>query len=38
VDNEVVINSDKKLTIGEFVNVKITKAYDYDLEGEVVVG
>lgn len=37
VDNEVVINSDKKLTVGEFVNVKITKAYDYDLEGEVVV-
>lgn len=36
VDNEVVINSGKKLTIGTFVNVKITKAYDYDLEGEVV--
>jgi ribosomal protein S12 methylthiotransferase len=36
VDNEVVINSDKKLTVGEFVSVKITKAYDYDLEGEVV--
>ncbi|MDI3321534.1 30S ribosomal protein S12 methylthiotransferase RimO [Pinibacter soli] len=36
VDNEVVISSDKKLTVGEFVNVKITKAYDYDLEGEVV--
>jgi ribosomal protein S12 methylthiotransferase len=36
VDNEVVIHSDKKLPIGEFVNVKITKAYDYDLEGEVV--
>ena len=36
VDNEVVINTDKKLAIGEFVNVKITKAYDYDLEGEVV--
>ena len=36
VDNEVVINSIKKLPIGEFVNVKITKAYDYDLEGEVV--
>jgi ribosomal protein S12 methylthiotransferase len=37
VDNEVVIHSTKKLPIGEFVNVKITKAYDYDLEGEVVV-
>ncbi|ANI90158.1 ribosomal protein S12 methylthiotransferase RimO [Arachidicoccus ginsenosidimutans] len=36
VDNEVIIHSTKKLTIGEFVNVKITKAYDYDLEGEVV--
>lgn len=36
VDNEVVIQSDKKLPIGEFVNVKITKAFDYDLEGEVV--
>lgn len=36
VDNEVIINSDKKLAIGEFVNVKITKAYDYDLEGELV--
>lgn len=36
VDNEVVIHSDKKLPIGEFVNVKITRAYDYDLEGEVV--
>ncbi|MBA4259689.1 MAG: 30S ribosomal protein S12 methylthiotransferase RimO [Chitinophaga sp.] len=36
VDNEVVIHSSKKLPIGEFVQVKITKAYDYDLEGEVV--
>ena len=36
VDNEVVIHSAKKLPIGEFVNVKITKAYDYDLEGEVI--
>lgn len=36
VDNEVVIRSTKKMPIGEFVNVKITKAYDYDLEGEVV--
>lgn len=36
VDNEVVIHSSKKLPIGEFVNVKITKAYDYDLEGEIV--
>jgi ribosomal protein S12 methylthiotransferase len=36
VDNEVIIESKKKLAIGEFVNVKITKAYDYDIEGEVV--
>lgn len=36
VDNEVVIQSDKKLAIGEFVNVKVTKAFDYDLEGEVI--
>lgn len=36
VDNEVVIHSPKKLPIGEFVNVKISKAYDYDLEGEII--
>ncbi|HSN08037.1 MAG TPA: 30S ribosomal protein S12 methylthiotransferase RimO [Hanamia sp.] len=36
VDNEVIINSDKKLLPGEFVNVKITNAFDYDLEGIVV--
>jgi len=36
VDNEVLINADKPLKIGEFVEVRITKAYDYDLEGEVV--
>jgi ribosomal protein S12 methylthiotransferase len=36
VDNEVVIHSDKKLTIGDFVNVKITKAFDYDIEGEAI--
>src|SRR6186713_3397097 len=36
VDNEVIIHSKKKLVIGDFVNVKITKAYDYDIEGEVV--
>lgn len=43
VDNEVIVQSPpagragkKKLVIGDFVNVKITKAYDYDLEGEVV--
>jgi ribosomal protein S12 methylthiotransferase len=35
VDNEVVIHSDAKLQPGEFINVRITKAYDYDIEGEV---
>jgi ribosomal protein S12 methylthiotransferase len=36
VDNEVIINTDKKLKPGDFVQVKITKAFDYDLEGELV--
>lgn len=36
VDNEVIINADKELTPGSFEQVKITRAYDYDLEGEVV--
>ena len=36
VDNEVVVQSDEDLAIGDFVNVRITKAYDYDIEGEVV--
>ncbi|GAB4091543.1 MiaB/RimO family radical SAM methylthiotransferase [Flaviaesturariibacter terrae] len=36
VDNEVIIRSDKKLAPGTFVQVKIDKAYDYDLEGTVV--
>jgi ribosomal protein S12 methylthiotransferase len=36
VDNEVIIQTKEKLPIGEFVQVKITKAYDYDLEGEVI--
>lgn len=36
VDNEVVIHSKRKLSPGEFVQVRMTKAYDYDLEGEVV--
>lgn len=34
VDNEVVVNGDVR--IGEFANVRITRAYDYDLEGDVV--
>ncbi len=36
VDNEVIVNSSSKLNPGDFVNVKIMRAYDYDLEGEVV--
>ena len=36
VDNEVIISGNKKLTIGEFVQVKITKAFDYDIEGELI--
>jgi len=36
VDNEVVIQTDQRLKLGEFVQVKITKAYDFDLEGTVV--
>ncbi len=36
VDNEVIVHSSKKLSPGDFVNVKITSAFDYDLEGEVV--
>ncbi|KYP13712.1 30S ribosomal protein S12 methylthiotransferase RimO [Flavihumibacter sp. CACIAM 22H1] len=38
VDNEVVINTTRKLEPGEFVQVKITKAYDYDLEGDLITG
>ncbi len=36
VDNEVIVNSSSKLNPGDFVNVKITSAFDYDLEGVVV--
>jgi len=36
VDNEVIISSDKNLAIGEFVDVEMTNAYDFDLEGRVV--
>ncbi|HPI55256.1 MAG TPA: 30S ribosomal protein S12 methylthiotransferase RimO, partial [Chitinophagaceae bacterium] len=37
VDNEVIIHTTKKLKPGDFVNVRITKAYDYDLEGELII-
>jgi ribosomal protein S12 methylthiotransferase len=36
VDNEVIINTSTPLKIGSFVEVKMTKAFDFDLEGEVV--
>ena len=36
VDNEVIIQTDQKLQTGNFCQVKITKAYDYDLEGELI--
>ena len=36
VDNEVIVQSESELPVGEFVRVNITKAYDYDLEGEIV--
>ncbi|MCO5292123.1 MAG: 30S ribosomal protein S12 methylthiotransferase RimO [Chitinophagaceae bacterium] len=35
VDNEVIIAGDQKLNLGEFYNVRIERAYDYDLEGIV---
>lgn len=35
VDNEVLIKSKHKLNIGEFYNVKITSALEFDLYGEV---
>jgi ribosomal protein S12 methylthiotransferase len=35
VDNEVIVAPDKSLKVGEFANVKITRAYDFDLEGIV---
>lgn len=36
VDNEVIIQTTQKLEPGNFYNVRITKAYDYDLEGVIV--
>jgi len=36
VDNEVIIQSPSPLKIGSFVSVRMTKAYDFDLEGEVL--
>ena len=36
VDNEVIIQTTKRLSPGDFVNVRITKGFDYDLEGVIV--
>jgi ribosomal protein S12 methylthiotransferase len=36
VDNEVILTATNNVKIGEFAQVKITRAYDYDLEGEVI--
>ncbi|NLR80804.1 30S ribosomal protein S12 methylthiotransferase RimO [Chitinophaga eiseniae] len=36
VDNEVIIDTTKRLKSGDFVEVRITKAFDYDLEGELL--
>lgn len=36
VDNEVLIKNSGKLKIGSFYDVKITQAFEYDLEGCVV--
>ena len=35
IDGVVYVISPQKLNVGEFYNVKITKADDYDLYGEV---
>jgi ribosomal protein S12 methylthiotransferase len=37
VDNEVIIQTPTPLKIGSFVSVKMTKAYDFDLEGHVLL-
>jgi ribosomal protein S12 methylthiotransferase len=36
VDNEVIIQTSSPLKIGSFVSVKMTRAYDFDLEGQIV--
>jgi ribosomal protein S12 methylthiotransferase len=36
VDNEVIIETAQALKIGSFVSVRMTRAYDFDLEGHVV--
>ena len=36
IDSIVYVKSDKKLNIGDFVNVKITSALEYDLMGDII--
>ncbi len=36
VDNEVILVTPRRLKIGGFVQARVTKAYDYDLEAEVI--
>lgn len=36
VDNEVIIHTDKHLRLGDFIQVKITEATEFDLEGEII--
>ena len=36
VDNEVILEAPGKLVVGDFVQARVTKAYDYDLEAEVI--
>lgn len=37
VDNEVHIHTDQYIRIGDFVNVRITDASEFDLEGELIL-
>lgn len=36
VDNEVIIHTDKHLRLGDFIDVKIISATEFDLEGELI--
>ena len=36
IDGKVFFTSHKKHTVGDFVEVKITEAYDYDLSGDEI--
>lgn len=36
VDNEVILATDRKLVPGDFVRATVTRAYDYDLEAELL--